>query len=466
MADLGQWAPDLPEYGHDGLVIARNCYPSILGYEPIRSLTAVTASLPATWTGGGWFEGAGGNTALLAATAAALYTLTATTANSVHTVATSQPWYFVQFGDLAIGVNGGAPVKFTLTSGTAANLGGSPPAASYAAIVRDFVILAGNSTNQNRYWNSAINNAEGWTAGTGQADQADIPDGGPITGLAGGEFGLIFQEEAITLLEYTGGATVFQARKVVRGVGAVSHGSIAQHGRRCFFYSRKGFQMFVDGETVPIGRNKIDRWFRTTYSASEIARMRASIDPERNLVVWALPNRLIIYNWELEKFTHVDVAGIVGVTTGSTSSLTLEDIAASYPSIEDVPLSFDDPFWRGGDPLLLVAMNDNKLHAFGASSALEAVWRMARLEPNSGRETHVRNSRVIGDMSAASVAIDCRARLGDAPVNVVSSDFRSNGEVPIRASGRFVQPQITIASGQGWNFVTGFELEASPGGRQ
>jgi hypothetical protein len=33
-------APDLPEFGHEGLVKARNAYSGILGYEPIKALSA------------------------------------------------------------------------------------------------------------------------------------------------------------------------------------------------------------------------------------------------------------------------------------------------------------------------------------------------------------------------------------------------------------------------------------------
>jgi hypothetical protein len=55
--------------------------------------------------------------------------------------------------------------------------------------------------------------------------------------------------------------------------------------------------------------------------------------------------------------------------------------------------------------------------------------------------------------------------MGDAPLNIVSNDYRANGEVPIRASGRYVQPEIRLAAGTEWSAVQGFELEASAGER-
>jgi hypothetical protein len=55
--------------------------------------------------------------------------------------------------------------------------------------------------------------------------------------------------------------------------------------------------------------------------------------------------------------------------------------------------------------------------------------------------------------------------MGDAPTNIVSNDFRANGEVPIRASGRYLQPEIILAAGTSWNSVQGFDLESTAGGR-
>jgi hypothetical protein len=64
--------------------------------------------------------------------------------------------------------------------------------------------------------------------------------------------------------------------------------------------------------------------------------------------------------------------------------------------------------------LLLIAKTDGKLYSFGASDNLEASFRLPQLELNPGRASHVRNSRIIGNMTSAQVSIDCRARMGDA----------------------------------------------------
>jgi hypothetical protein len=464
---FGSWTPDLPEFGHGGLVKARNAYSGILGYEPIKSLSVVTAALPVAWKGGGAFQGADGTTVLLAGTNSGLYRLTSSTATSVSAGTYSANWFFVQFGDKVVCLNGAAPLKYTISAGTGAALGGSPPTSQYGAIVKDFVFLAGNSSNQNRVYWSAIDNAEGWTPGTNQSDVQDLPDGGAVTGLAGGEFGLAFQDEAIHIFEYVGSPAVFTRRKVSNSIGALCHGGIAQHGRQTFFYSRRGFYKFIDGEVYPLGRNKVDRTFRNTYSVSEIVNnLRCTIDPQRSLVIWSMPDRLWVYNFDNDMWSDVLSTGIVGITTGRTASLTLEDIAVIFPSIENVTPTFDDAYWNGGSPLLLIAKSDGALYAFGSATNLEARFRLPQIEMFSGRTAHARNSRIIGNLTSGQVSIDCRAKMSDTPINVVSMDFRNNGEIPIRASGRYLQSEVILASGADWSSVQGFDMEASPGGRQ
>jgi hypothetical protein len=460
-------APDLPERGHGFLVKARNCYSGVLGYEPVRSPSALTAALPAAWVGSGAFRDPTGVVTLLAAASGlGLYTLTATAATNVYSSGSTANWFFIQFGSLAIGLNGGPPVKYNLASGAAALLGGSPPSASMGAVVKDFVFLAGASTNQNRVYWSSINNAEAWTTGLNQCDVQDLPDEGAITGLAGGEFGLVFQDTAISIFEYIGSPAIFSRRKISYSIGALCHGSIAQHGHRTFFYSRRGFYMWSPNEPEPvaIGRNKIDKTFRNSYSISDIRNlMRCTIDPERSLVIWSMPDRLWVYNFENDMWSDILYPGIVGITFSRTASITLDQIAVTYPSIENVTPSLDDPYWNAGDPLLTFAYNDNKLYAFGGTGNLDASLRLPNLEINEGRVTHVRSCKVTGNMTSGQISIDCRARLGDAPLNVTSQDFRSNGDLPIRCSGRYLQPEVTIPGTSVWSNLQGIDFAVSSG---
>jgi hypothetical protein len=464
---LGSWAPDLPPFGHSELVEARNTYSNLLGYAPVRSLSAVTAAMGENWTGAGAFQSIDGVNVLLAGTGTDLYKLTASAATSKLAGAFISPWFFAQFGNFVLGVNGGAPVKYNIGTDTAASLGGSPPSSTMIAIVRDQVFVAGKPTALNTVTWSAINDSEGWTIGTNQCDDQQIPDGGNITGLAGGEYGLVFQSGSIHIFEYVGTPLIYTRRKISDGVGALSHGAITQNGKQTFFLDRSGFYELVDGQLNPIGKDRVDRTFFDTYSVAEIKlRCRASVDPARKLVMWSMPDRLWVYNWGTQKWSDIYEVGIVGVCQGQTSETTLEDIAVLYPAIEDVPVSFDDPAWRGGDPMVLVAKTDFKLHTFGGADAMAAVFRMPRIEPFKGRGTYVRNARVDTDaLDGVTLSIDTSARLGNTQDRTQSTDLRANGDMPIRCYGRYVQPQVDIAAATDWTYVNGLDVAATAGGR-
>lgn len=468
------WRPDAPEYDDGtltGLVTAKNVYPVVGGYRPFRGLTEATGALPAQWVGGGSFE-YNGNSAFLGATAAGLYSHASGTWTSELALATTSPWFGVQFGDNVVFVNGSEMVKYTISTGVAASLGSTPPdGATCIAVVRDFIVASGvSSDSMELYW-SGINDAEQWTVGTNQSDFQQIADGGPITGLAGGEYGLIFQSEHITLMEYVGTPLIFTFRKVERSIGCIAHGSIVQAEGMTLFLSKKGFKAFSPSAgIVHVGENAVDRTFLDAYSLSEIQTyIRAAFDPDRRLVYWSMPDAIWILNLETQSWSKVEVSGIVGISTGSngTGSITLEDIAAIYPSLEDVTPSLDDPFWGGGGggtAQLYVFKSDKKAYTFSAGSPLEATLKTQIMEPNPRQITHVRNTFLITDaVDGVTLNVDHSRRPGDTQSRVSSSDLRANGDLPIRVSNGCLQMEWQLTGD--WTYLKGFGLEATAGGR-
>lgn len=462
---FGQWLPDLDPYGHDGLVTARNVFPTAQGYGPVKAYSAVTDALPDTYKGGGAFRGVGGTTALLVGTDAGLYDYTSGWVLAGAGSYTNA-WRFAQFGDLVIAVQGAAPLKYTIASTTAATLGGTPPNASMVAIASDFVVMSGvDSANSTVYW-SGINDAESWTPGTAQSDTQVLPDGGEVTGLAGGEYMLVFQREQIWRGQYVGPPFIFQFDKVARGIGCIAPGSIGQAGRTVYFISQRGFFSFTDGTISPIGASRVDSTFFSLYSVADIrANISCTVDPYRKLVVWAMPDRLWIYNWELDRWSDVATT-VFAVASGMTRSYTFDDIAALYPSgMETVPGSFDDQIWAGGEPFLLLAANDGTLGSFGSMSNLEAQLVTPYFEPIKGRDIRVRAARIDTDATDDVVlSLDSKKQLGGSVTASNSNVIRGNGDTPIRASGRYLQAGVTYAAGATWTYAQGLDLVGVSGG--
>ena len=146
-----------------------------------------------------------------------------------------------------------------------------------------------------------------------QADLQDLPDGGNVTGLVGGEVGLIFQETSIRRMTYEGPPVVFRIDKIANDIGASVPGSVAGLLDMAFFLHKSGFYMVRAGQQVtPIGRGKVDKTFWADFDETNQFRCSSAIDPVRGLYVFAYPangsngtpNRLLIYNWRTERWTR------------------------------------------------------------------------------------------------------------------------------------------------------------------
>ena len=111
---------------------------------------------------------------------------------------------------------------FDLTASSAfADLGGIPPPARYIAVVGRFLVLSGlgSGTPYRIQW-SGLNAITTWTPGTNQSDYQDFPDGGIVRGVAGGEYGVVFQDASIRRMTYAPGSPViFQIDRITEEKG-------------------------------------------------------------------------------------------------------------------------------------------------------------------------------------------------------------------------------------------------------
>jgi hypothetical protein len=107
-----------------------------------------------------------------------------------------------------------------------------------------------------------LNDETSWTdSATTQSDFQEIPDGGTIVGITGGEFGLILMDRSIHRMSYVGSPLVFQFDNITRNLGCYEANSVIQYQGLTFFLSDDGFYS-CDGQTVKsIGGEKVDRYF-------------------------------------------------------------------------------------------------------------------------------------------------------------------------------------------------------------
>jgi hypothetical protein len=469
------FAPDQPDLGQFARE-ALNVVPAEASYRPLHSLATTSDPLDARCQGAAWFRDTAGGVKMFAGDAAKLYLLEDQTwtdvtrvAGGAYTPGADGNWRFTQFGDLAIAVNGvDVPQKFNLASGTKFEaLGGTPPTGTFIATVREFVVMGKIGATPQRVQWSGFNNAEttwGTVAAT-QADFQDLADGGNVTGLVGGEYGLIFQETAIRRMSYEGPPIVYRIDKIANDIGASVPNSVAGYLDRAFFLHKSGFYMVVGGQTVvPIGRGKVDRTFWENFDEENYFHCSSAIDPVNSLYVFTYPansstgcaTRMGIYNWATEKWSR-GVLDTEFVFTGiSHKDYTLEELDA-FGTLETLPYSLDSSYWSGVRSLLLYGFDTS--HKSGAFNGpvLAATVETGELNPGGGMRSVIRGCRPLIDGGSPRVQLGARETQQGAVAYGATVGLTPAGMSPVLGSGRYFRIRATLAAGEAWSNAVGID---------
>jgi hypothetical protein len=319
------YKPDISPYQTGGSTVIQNAVPRADGYGPFASLTGFTSALAGACRGFFYARNADGSISVFAATATKLYQLNNTTfawtdvskgGGSYSGLPSADQWQFVQFDNFVIAVNiNTVPQVFDLTMSTAfADLGGSPPQARYIAVVGRFLVLSGlgSSTPYRIQW-SGLNATTTWTSGVNSSDFQDLPDGGIVRGVAGGEYGYIFQETSIRRLVYAPGSPViFNIERVAQDKGLAAPYSLIAAGQNIFFLAPQGFHIIPPGGVpTAIGKERVDRTFFADYDSANLQLVIGCADPAATRVYWAykslagssgLFDKIICYDYALDRF--------------------------------------------------------------------------------------------------------------------------------------------------------------------
>jgi hypothetical protein len=464
---FGEWLPDQP--GISGaLQSAYNVYPQQIGYGPIPSLTdySNSASENLTRVFSGKISSA---STMFAGGATKLFKYDSTNRNLTNVSKTGGytggNWSFTQFGDVVLAANNSQKIQsFTLNSGTAfADVASAAPVCKYLTVVRDFVVAANISSYPNRVQWSDINDETDWTSGpTSQSDFQDIPDGGDIQGITGGEFGLVLLEKSVVRMTYIGSPLYFQFDTISREIGCYEPGSVTQYGNMTFFLSDDGFYM-CDGQRVsPIGAEKVDRWFWNDLSPS-YTKFSAAVDPVKKVVIWCYQNTnagysLLVYNWQLNRWSYGATAASY-ISSAATSAVTLEGLDLFSASIDALGVSLDARQWLGGR-LVFAGVRDAKIVTFegqpmsafietGDLSSIASIITLARPQIDNG---------------SATVAVASREMLDDDIIYSTAVAASDENRVSLRSSGKYHRVKV-VPTGN-WTTMAGVDVNIVGRGRR
>jgi len=467
---FGEWTPDQPGLTN-GLRRAENVYPKLVGYGAIPIAVNYSASasenlnnvVAGKTTAGATTVFASGSTKLFKLDSADL-SLDNVSKSGNYTTPTDQRFRFTQFGNVIVAANGFDRLQgFNLNSSSLfANLAADAPEARYVTVVRDFVVSGYQSSYPNRVQWSALGDESSWTtSATTQADFQDIPDGGSVVGVTGGEFGLIFMDRAIHRMSYIGSPLVFQFDNISRNLGCYEANSIIQYGGTAFFLGDDGFYACDGQNVIPIGSEKVNRFFFDNVDEGTLYLMSAAVDPIKKLIIWAYasnssatPDSLLIYNYQTQKWSS-GTTSVDRIASTSTPAVTLEGMD-TYGTLETILTSFDSRLWLGGK-LQLAGVDGAKIVTFTGANAT-AFLETGDIEV-PGATSSITMVKPIVDDGSGSVALLSRRLLSEAITFGSQTAADSENRVSVRGIGRYHRLQLTPTGS--WTSAVGLDIDLS-----
>ncbi len=499
MIEFGEYLPDVAPLENPGLINCKNILPTSAGYQPFPSAAPASVSTIDARAQGGYSardQTNLGTVYTIVGTFDKLYSFDATGFTDVSQVGgystqADDTWEFVAWGNDIIATNFTDPIQnMTLGSPPFADLGGSPPHARHIATVDNFVVVgntwdgAADYQPQRVQW-SGLNNSATWAvSAVTQADYQDLRnDGGYIQKIIGGEFGLIFQERAITRMSYIGSPLVFQFDQVETNRGALAAESVIKVGPNVYYLGQDGFFMFNGDESIPIGDGKVDNTFFADADITLLTRMSVAQYPNENIVCWSyaslnstdgIPDTILMYNYSPTsklKWSYAKIDNWL-LLNPISQAYTLDGLDAVSTNLDALPspppndISLDSKVWQGSINLLGLINTDLEM-AFLNGSPLPGTIETGEAWLSDPNRTYVTLIRPHVDRCTGTVTAQIAARnleseaVSYGPVCTINSA----GYIPVRANARFMRAQFNITGD--YNDAQGFDIiTTAPVGRR
>ena len=473
---FGEWLPDQPALNNPGSALVKNVIPYAQAYGPLRSLSSFTGALTEACVSAIWAKDTDGDTYNHAGSASALWSL----GNDYDWDDVSQVggynnanWEWTQYGNRLIAVDiNDVPQYYDLgTSALYADLSGSPPKAAHIGTVKNFVVLGNVIDGLNEYPNrvvwSGYNNTTLWTPSRAtQSDRRDLEGrGGQVQRVVSGDYGVIFRENSINVMEYAGPPTIFNIREVENGRGTIAPQSVCWAGNQIFYLSHDGFYRFGQGST-PIGAEKVDRWFFNTVS--EVTNTRGVVDRTNKLVLWLFRsdsslsyfNRLLIYNWAADKWSHCEI-NLECIAEFLSLPVTLDGLDTILTGgIDADSIPVDSPAFQGGTLSMIGFGTDHKAGTF-SGDALTA--ELETVEMGESSRFSVRNARPLVDGGATvTVADGYRNSQSENYAYGPLKGLTDLGVANFRNNARYHRLKVRVEGG--FTNAIGVDADAAPGG--
>ena len=483
---FGQWLPDQPDLNNPGLIVAQNVFPVGPGYDPINEPVANGVSVAGGAIGAVRVVRPDSSQMLVLGTRTDIFTVVGdiVTPSELGLSIANGFWSFVPFGR---GIWAFAPgvvphyLPNIATDTVFIPHPGVAPTAATAARVADFVV-AGNlvdiDTTQDPYrirWSRFNDPAGDWGDDAAlQSGAVSMPvEFGPVVAISGGEYGVVMQRYGLSRLEYTGGATVFAKREIAAGRGCAAPQSVVQVAGVTYFLSDDGF-FRTDGASIQsISSQRVFQWFQNEVKAEAVEKVQGAIDWRTRCIIWSFSgrdapagyNRQIIYSWEADRWSSARIS-LDWVFDTIKDGMTLEQVSAVYPNIDQMPYSLDSPIFMARGRSLTIIKGGFVCAMSGDN--MEATFETGEFQPDPGYRCCVNGVAVLAENSDANSRVALGGRdtfKGTPPRWTAEHQEGPDGMAHPIIDGRYVRARVVIPRGAEWERATGIQAEFVRTGR-
>lgn len=495
---IAPYAPDLPDYPAPGSNNILNVVPrTAASYGPIGAPSVVSGALGHRCQGAAAFIDKNGIISLFAGDSTKLYiqqagsSAWADVSGAGYTIDSNDQWEFDVFNGKVIATDytDAMQVYDLGAGGTFGDLAAAAPKARTISVVKNAFLVAGNTSDASngaldqRVWWSAAGDATNWPM-LGSTAAAQVQSGatdllgnmGPIRAIRAGlssADAVVIQAYGVKRMMYAGPPQVFDFLPAENLRGTPAEHSPVVYGGNVYFLGWDGFYAFDGAQSRAIGADKVDKTFFADLDPSLFNRVVGAVDPLNKLIIWAYPgqnhdangnpNKLIIYNWQLDSWS---LAEITSETICRMFGLgyTLDQLwtILGY-TLETLPASLDSSVWQDGKLQFGLFDTSHQLN-YLSGPPMAATIDTSEMQPFPGRRTKIKAARPLVDGGTPSIAIKHRETQQAMLTSTDSIAINSLGSAGVRTSGRYIRASTTIPAGTAWTGFAGVELDALPGG--
>jgi hypothetical protein len=478
--EFPEYTPDLPDFQNPGTPRVKNVIPAGNSYQPFPAAVVYSNALTARCQGAVSTKDSSGNTVNFAGDATKLYKMTTASYADVslaggYTTATDDNWHFTRFNNFLIATNfADNPQKWTLGSSSAFSNLTTVVKARYCATIGNFLVLGntfdaidGNTPHRIRW--SALDDPSDFTVSpTTQSDYQDLnATNGWVRQIVSGEYGVIFQERAISRMTYQGSPVVWDIQPVETGKGTNAPHSVVKVGNLIFYLGINGFYVFDGNQSVAIGVNKIDKTFYDDLDLSYQSRIYGTADFDKQIIYWLYPaagnssgrgNKILCFNYSssaTKRWTVIEDIDFELLYTSLSEGYTLDQLDA-FGNMDTLAYSLDSRVWTG-ENFLLSGFNSSHKQINFTGAAMDAVIETSEAQLFPGNRADVSLVRPMIDGSGTvTMQIGTRNLLSDSVTWGTASSINSAGDCPVRSNARYHRARVNITGG--FNDAQGIDI--------